>query len=689
MIDTLLSKISDGFSSLVLDQKYKDAALQNIEKWLRGHEFEEYVPEIEKLVRDENWDELLDCFYQVIPFGTGGRRGLMGPGTNRINKWTLMASAQGHSQYLVAHFGEDAKTRGVVIAYDVRKNCREFAEAAAAVYAANDFKVHFFENIASTPELSFMVRHLGAVAGDMVSASHNPPAFNGKKVVDETGGQLIPPFDQELVDYVVEKVTEIKSGSFDKFLESNKIQYINDLDRKAYLTAAEAMSLNNGYRSVKVLFSPFHGTSSTSVLPVMRNLGFDIVPDSASSIPDANFSSIVFNIPNPEVEEAYQNLISPAESVFADIIVVTDPDADRIGLMSKEPSGWRFFNGNEIYVLVLKYMLDELRKNNRIPENALVIKTLVTTNLISAISHKYGVTSIDDLLVGIKYIANEMNKLDQEGRIDDFILGGEESHGTVAGNYVRDKDSCVPAILISELASKLKDQGQTLGSYLDQIFIEFGYYRNYLTEMRLPGAVGMVRMAEIMGDLRSTKLTKIGDYDVESVTDYWSGEPFKSETDKVSRNVLVYKLVPKNYKVKSIMVTIRPSGTEPKTKFYIEVGGFPNVKDLKEEKEALELVVKELEKVIVKHCCKIIGIDFPDRGFLLFWQIPVTDKMKYFEIEPEIEALREVQDLSQKEAKLNDLLAFLGPDPIQKIDRAFIEKNGVGIKEYLNLAKTI
>lgn len=681
----LLSDISVGFESIKIDKKYKDAAFTNIKRWLTGYEFKDYVSEIESLADSKNWDELLDSFYQVIPFGTGGRRGLMGPGPNRINKWTLMASAQGHSQYLLSHFGIEAKKRGVVIAYDVRTNCKEFAEAAASVYAANGFTVHFFEGIASTPELSFMVRHLKAVAGDMISASHNPPAFNGKKVVDETGGQLIPPHDQELVDFIVEQVQEIKQGSFDELLKVGKIEYISSNDRSSYISAVEKISLNSNYRSVKILFSPFHGTSSTSVLPAMKNLGFNINADSASIVPDPNFSSIVFNIPNPEVVQAYQNLISGADKISADIIVVTDPDGDRVGLMSKEPSGWRFFSGNEIFVLTLRYLLEELSENSLLPKNGLIIKTLVTTNLAAAIAQKYDMEIISDLLVGIKYIANEMNKLEKRGEIDRFVLGGEESHGMVLGNYIRDKESCVPAILVSELASKLKDRGQTLGEFLDQIYSEFGYYHNYLTEMRLPGATGMVRMAEIMQDLRSSKLTKIGNYDVEGFTDYWMGEPFKSETDKVSRNVLVFKLKPNDSRIKNITVTIRPSGTEPKTKFYIEIGGFPNAENLDEEKKLLKDLSSELERLIVKHCYKIIGIDFPDRGFLLFWQLPVTDKMKYFEIESEIEALVNIESIEERKKKLDELLTFLGVDPVQKVDEAFKEKNGVGILEYLNL----
>lgn len=701
--NNLLGLIKNGFSSLSVDQQYKDSALIHLERWLTEPEFADFVPQIEYLVENSKWDMILDCFYQIIPFGTGGRRGLVGIGPNRINSWTIQASAQGHSQYLIKKYGQDAKNRGVVIAYDVREylkegeydnsrlnpifglNCKKLAQQAASVYAANGLTVWFFDSYASTPELSFCVRELKAVAGDMVSASHNPPEYNGKKVVDETGGQLIPPHDQELVDVVVNEVKEIKRLDFSEAQKNSLIKIISPEVRQAYIKAAASTSISN-YRGVNILYSPFHGTSYTSVPVVLKSLGFNVTVDEASGKPDPKFSSITFNIPNPEVEESYLNLLKPAENIGADIILVADPDGDRIGLMSKEKEGWHFFNGNEIFVLITSHLLEEMRAKSRLNSNKVVIKTLVTTNLISVLAKEYGVQIIGNLLVGIKYIGSEINKLEQAGRIQDFLIGGEESHGSLAGNYVRDKDSCVPAILLSELASKLKSENKTLKEYLDDIYLKFGYFRNYLTEIRLPGAEGMTEMAKIQQKLRTEPPKSFGNYLVESIKDEWSGTPFLSETDKVSRNVLTFSLKATDDMTNSIIVTVRPSGTEPKTKMYIEIGRKSiGQGDINLEKQKTDAIREDIEKSVIKYCYKLIGIDFPDRAFLLFWQLAAQEKMKYFDIEPQIEALKSVSDPIKRQADLDSLLKCFGSDPITKIDRAFKAKNKVGILEYLSL----
>ncbi|OGK17660.1 hypothetical protein A3D80_04400 [Candidatus Roizmanbacteria bacterium RIFCSPHIGHO2_02_FULL_40_13b] len=700
----ILDKIKQGFTSLRVDESYKNEALKFLSDWVSKSEFNEYVPQIEYLVETEKWDELLDSFYQIIPFGTGGRRGLVGIGPNRINKWTIQASAQGHSQYLIKKYGEDAKSRGVVIAYDVRQylkegvydntrpnpvwklNCKDLAQAAAIVYAANDVKVYLYTSFSTTPELSFSVRHVHAVGGDMISASHNPPEFNGKKVVDETGGQLVPPNDQELVDVVVNEVVDIKTVDLNKAVEDRLIVYLTDKDHKEYINAASSSSLNPSYRSAKILFSPFHGTASTSVYPVLKNLGFDITMDDVSGEVDAKFSSIIFNIPNPEVEEAYQNLIEPANTINADMILTTDPDGDRIGLMSKESDGWHFFNGNEIMAIQVAYLLQELASQKKLKPSNVIIKTIVTSNLIIAIATKFDVQVIGDLLVGIKYIAFEMNRLEKEGRIDDFIIGGEESHGVVRGNYIRDKDSCVAAILLAEAASMCKDRGITLSGYLKEIYSKYGYFRNYLTEIRLPGAEGISNIAKIQATLRADKPDHFGDFAISQMKDTWEGAPFLSETDKVSRNMLVFYLTPKDEETIHIQVTIRPSGTEPKTKMYVEIGRKPvPLEQVDSDMHEADKIRELVEKAVIIDLYKILGIDFPERGFLLFWQLSAQDKLKYFEIESDIEILSQVESKEERKEKLNTLLKFLGSDPIQKIDKAFIAKNGKGIFEYLEL----
>lgn len=701
--DITLNLISQGFKSLKVDEVYKKQALVFLKQWLTQPMFSDYVGQIEYLTEQKKWDLLLDCFYQIIPFGTGGRRGLVGIGPNRINPWTIQSSAQGHSQYLLDRFGESAKKRGIVIAYDVRQylkkgeyndkiinpinnlSCLDLARQAACVYAANGIKVHLFSTFTSTPELSFMVRRLKAVAGDMISASHNPPEFNGKKVVDETGGQLIPPYDQQLVDVVVNDVKAIKVIDYDQAIKQKLITIISKADHQAYIQAASQTALTD-FRNAKIYFSPFCGTASRSVFPVLQMLGFNVQMDAQTGKPDPLFSAITFNIPNPEVEQAYQNLIPKADKVKADIILTTDPDADRIGLMSKEGKKWRYYNGNEIMSLCVSFILEELKNKGDLKKTNVLIKTLVTTNFITALAKAYDVQIIADLLVGIKYIANEINKLEINDRIRDFLLGGEESHGMVMGNYLRDKDSCVPAILLSELASKLKSEGKTLGQYLDELYLKFGFFRNYLTEIRLPGAEGMSNIAKIQDQLRANPPKTFGKFQILKIDDRWQGEKFKSETDRVSRNVLTFHIKPNDSQTQSLMVTIRPSGTEPKTKPYIEIGRKP-IKNgtLATEKKAAEVIKDELEREVLKYCYKIIGYDLPDRSFLLFWQMPITDKAKYFEVEAQIAALKTIENRAEKETQLNALLGFLGSNPIEKINEAFRVEYGKGVRDYIGL----
>ena len=702
-IEEKLNLVIAGFKTLNVEQHYKDSALVHIKKWLSEAEFLDYQPQIEFLIEAEKWDLLLDAFYQVIPFGTAGRRGPVGVGPNRINVWTIQSSTQGHSQYLLKQFGEEAKTRGVVVAYDVRAylkegeyddkrpnpvkglSCKDLAKKAAEVYCANGIKVHLFSDYTPTPELSFMVRNLNAVSGNMISASHNPPEHNGQKVLNETGGQLIPPYDQELVDTVVNEVKEIKSIDFQDALNENLVAYVSEEDHTKYLDATKEISVNDKYRSVKIFFSPFHGTSYRTIPQVFRELGFQITSDNISSEPDPKFSSITFNIPNPEVQESFINLIPSAEGSSSEIILAADPDADRIGLMSKEKDKWKFFTGNEIGILITEYLLSELKINNDLKTTNIILKTVVTSNLITVLADKYGVKITGDLLVGFKYIGEIMDDLEISGKISDFLLGMEESHGYTAGNYIREKDALVAGILVSELASKLKNEGKTLGEHLDKIYEVYGYFLNYLTEIRLPGAEGMSSIAKIQTHLREDRPIKIGEFEVEKFTDRWDGEPFVSPTDKDSRNVLII-----NFKTDDdyhqLQTIIRPSGTEPKLKTYFEIGvkANPN-KSLEELKTMANAMRERLEKAVLKYCYKIIGIDFPDRGFLLFWQLPAWDKLKYFEIEPKIADLKLIQDPFRRKSELDKLLAFLGADPVKKVDRAFIAQYQKSITEFLEL----
>ena len=700
----LLNKTENGFNRLQVSRKYVDSALKWLDTWLTDDAFKDYVPQIAYLIEAEKWAFLLDSFYQVIPFGTGGRRGLVGIGPNRINTWTIQASAQGHSQYLIRQYGEQAKQRGVVLAFDVRKytqkgiyddarinpvmnlDGRRLANAAAAVYAANKIKVYMFKEERSTPELSYTIRHLNAVSGDMFSASHNLPTDNGKKVYDQHGGQLIPPNDQILVDEVSENVSEIKVVDIDEAKENGLIEVIDEQVDDAYYNAACQVSLSED-RELKIVYSPMHGTGLTSVYPVLRKLDFDIILDPETSNLSGAFENVTFNIPNPEVVESFDHSLPFARKVNADILISSDPDADRIGVMIHHNGSWQFLTGNEIGIILINYAISKYRSNGRLNRSSVVIKTDVTTSLMQKIAQENQVQCIGDHLVGFKYIADEMNRIEKEGNIDDFIFGAEESHGYLTGNYARDKDAACAAIWLSEHAAELKKRQKTLLDDLNDIYSSYGYCHNYLTEIRLLGAKGMEQIGLIMDHLRDTKIESFDNFRVKERLDRREGDPqpHLSKTDTSARNMLIYYLV-NLPKTAGIKITVRPSGTEPKIKMYFEVVGKPcQPENLADEKTKITGFRQELEKTFMQYCYRLLDVDFPDRGFLLFWQLPLDDKLKYFEIEDKIVDLKNTSDARVRKNELDELLSFLGANPIEKVDNAFREKYKTGILEYLDL----
>ena len=694
-----LQAAKEGFKTLRVNEKYQHQALKNLEQWLLGEQFNEYVPQIEHLITNNQWDYLLDSFYQVIPFGTGGRRGEVGVGPNRINPVTVKNSAQGHAQYLLKQYGEAAKTRGVVLAYDVREftentflskdipnpvqnlTSKDLAFSAAEVYAGNGIKTFVFENIRTTPELSFAIRWLKAVGGDVFSASHNPPAYNGKKVYDEFGGQLTPPHDETLVDEVTKNVTKIKQLEFDEGINQGLIEFIGASVDSAYVKSVSRISLSDA-RDIKIVYTPLHGAGSSSVVKVLTSLGFNVLEDPKTSNQSGKFENITFNIPNPEVVQSFETSLGYAAEVDADILLSSDPDADRIGIMVKHGGEWVFVTGNEIGTMLTHYAARRLKT----PGRGVVIKTVVTTDAIARICEKNGLEIVGDLLIGFKYVGDIMNKLEADGRIDDFMLGIEESHGYLAGNYARDKDAAAAAVWLAELAAELKRDNKTLVDYLREIYIENGYFKNYLTEIRMLGATGQENIQRIQAAFRKNPPEHFGNLQVEQFVDYLTHEPIVSETDRTAKDVLVFHLSGAK-EVDSCKVTVRPSGTEPKIKVYFELG-FHEVAsedDLDELMQKSEQLVHVIEKEVLSAMYSAIGIDFPERGFLLFWQLPLDDKLRYFEVEPKLAKLRDIPEKETRQEKADELLAFLGSNPLQKIDDAFKAEFGSTVNEYLQL----
>ena len=710
-----LKKIEQGFQKLSVSDKYQQAALDNLKVWLQDSQFKDYQPQLLHLIDTGCFELLLDSFYQVLPFGTGGRRGPVGIGPNRLNPWTIQASAQGHSDYLLQMFGEQAKQRGLVICYDVRKfppskifneklanpvrdiTSRDIAVAAALVYAANGIKCYLFEGIRSTPELSFAVRYKKAVAGVVISASHNPKEDNGKKVYSADGGQLVPPEDQKLSD-VVNGVKEIKRFTLDEARKRGLIDesFSRDTDQ-AYLKAVSDCSLlgkNLDKQHLTIAYSPLHGVGMTSVYQVLTQQGFKVVLDELTASADGFFPNVKFYIPNPEVIESMETLVVKGKQADADLLVNSDPDADRLGLMARTSgngatSAYRYFAGNEIGILLTHFMLDRLQAQKKMPAKPLMAKTGVTTELIAKIAKHYGVEIIGDLLVGFKYIGNIVKQLEAKGETSRFVLGMEESHGFLIGTYSRDKDAAGAALVLCEAACYLKQSGKNLAQYLDDIYQKFGYHSNKQTSLIFLGAEGKGKIDKITAAFRANPPKQVGQFKVVKFVDRWQGEPILSPTDESSRNMLTFMLEPP-HGVDFIKLTVRPSGTEPKIKLYIEVGGKPLAAkaSLAEEQAKIHRVMNEAMQSFTGSAYAAVGIEMPPRGLKLSNLLPVETKLKYFDVERELlslegQAKNKTLTPEAVNKRVDELLAVFGKDPVEKISAAFQEQAGVPLKSFL------
>jgi phosphoglucomutase len=593
----LLQQALDGFQNVNADAAYKDQACKSLRRWLTEAEFASYRPQLEWLIETHEYAGLLDRFYQIMPFGTGGRRGAVGIGPNRMNLWTLGASVQGHCEYLKERFPGSAPLR-VVLGYDVRRfedqkksynpalpnpvlhlTSRDFAVRAARIYAANGMHAFILPEgsprYLATPELSFTIRFLAAHGGLNVSASHNPPDDNGGKFYDERGGQPVPPDDQIMAD-IVDQLTLIKELPWGEAVRGGKIRFLDDAPHKAYVDLSCKQSLVRPPRfdEVQVVFTPLHGVGAMTVLETLERQGFRVRPVEEQMTPDGQFPNVTQS-PNPEVPASMDRAEALARKVGADIVLATDPDADRIGALVPEKDGYRFLNGNVIAALVTHFKLAKLAEEGHMPRQPIVVTTLVTTGLVGRIARHFQAQLIDNLLVGFKYVAEVLWQLEQNGRYEDvegtpedFVVGTEESHGILLTPKIRDKDAAGAALLLAEMALDQKRQGRTVLEYLESIERKFGYFRNEVRNLVMPGLQGKQAMARMLDRLRSDPPGTIGGLRVTVVHDLWNEEcwlgPFRGATDKAARNFLLFKLGD------TARVALRPSGTEPKAKAYVE-----------------------------------------------------------------------------------------------------------------------
>lgn len=601
-MDRLQAAIA-GFQTIDADRAYKDQAAKFLQRWMSEPDFAAYKPQIEWLIDEKKWASLLDCFYQIMPFGTGGRRGLVGVGPNRMNLWTLGASVQGHAEYLKEKF-PSTPNLAVALAYDVRQfedqkknynaklpnpvlhlSSKRFAQYAACVYAANGIHAHILPDNSSrylaTPELSFTIRYLKAQGGLNVSASHNPPDDNGGKFYDERGGQPIAPDDQIMAD-LVEQVTTIKALEWADAIRSGKIHFLDDAPHKAYIELCRKQSLVKPPRfdEIQVVFTPLHGVGGMTAMEVLTAQGFRVAGVEEQMTPDGQFPNVT-DLPNPEFPKSMDRAETLAATLKADLVLATDPDADRLGALAPDAEGkFHFINGNQIGALLTHFKLSKLTENGMMPPHPIVAKSLVTTNMVTRIARHFKAQVVDNLLVGFKYIAELIWQLEQngnyedvEGTPDDYVFGCEESHGYLVTPHMRDKDSGGAALLLAEMALDKKRAGTNIVAYLRSLEKQFGYFNNSVRNIIMPGIEGKMLMARMLNNLRQSPPKTIGDFKVTKFEDLqdengWMG-PHKGATDKAARNFLIFTLG------EQARISLRPSGTEPKAKAYVEISSPP------------------------------------------------------------------------------------------------------------------
>lgn len=542
-----------------------DAAIQNkVNAWLNGN-FDQETKDAIKHLQAENPKELEESFYRNLEFGTGGLRGIMGAGTNRMNKYTVGMATQGFANYMKQQLKGEIK---VAIAHDCRNNSRFFAETTANVFAANGIKVYLFESLRPTPELSFTIRHLGCQGGVVCTASHNPKEYNGYKAYWNDGGQLVPPHDEAVIEEVdkIGSVDEVKwTGG-----EANITLVGAEIDN-AYLEMVKGLSVYPDIiarqHDLKIVYTPIHGTGIKLVPEVLKRFGFtNVTIVQEQAVPDGNFPTVVY--PNPEEAEAMSIGLGKAKGLDADILLGTDPDSDRVGIGIKDPKGnWVLMNGNQTAVLAFNYMVEARKAKGIARPNDMVVKTIVTTEMIDNIAKENGVACYN-VLTGFKWIAELIKE--KEGK-ENYVIGGEESYGLMIGAKVRDKDAVSAVALLCEMAAYEKDKGKSLFEKLIDLYIKYGMFKESLISITKKGMDGQKQIADMMEGYRKnppksiagSAVAQLLDYELQTGKNLQTGESWPITLPK--SNVLQFILAD------GCKISARPSGTEPKIKFYFSV----------------------------------------------------------------------------------------------------------------------
>jgi phosphoglucomutase len=574
-------------------------ATKQLEYWLNDPYFDEDTKkELLSIRNDEK--EVEDRFYQELEFGTGGLRGVIGAGTNRMNKYVVRKASQGLANYIKKNGGTDGAKRGVAISYDSRRFSPEFADESARCLAANGIKTYVFDELRPTPELSFALRKLGCIAGIMVTASHNPPEYNGYKVYWEDGAQITPPHDNGIISEVkaLTDYSEVKTMSKEDAMAAGLYEIIGKEIDDAYMVELKKQIIHLDVikemaEKLTVVYTPFHGTGLVPVKRVLAELGFKnvyIVPE--QELPDPEFTTLEY--PNPEDPKAFKLALELAKEKDADIVLATDPDADRLGVYAKDTKTGEYipFTGNMSGMLIGEYILRERKATGTMPERPAFVTTIVTTNMAKVVAEKYGLHYIE-VLTGFKYIGEQIRIFEDNNQEYNYVFGLEESYGCLAGTHARDKDAIVAVMMLCEVAAFCKKNNMTLWDAMVDMYEEYGYYKEGQYSITMKGIEGAKEIAALMDRLRSNPPKTFGQWTVEEFRDYKTGETVnpqtgdKGKTGLPESNVLYFALNNDSW------CCARPSGTEPKIKFYMGVKG-TSLEDANQKQEELTAAVKAL-----------------------------------------------------------------------------------------------
>jgi phosphoglucomutase len=566
--------------------------IERAKEWLSG-KFDEQTRNQVKDLLENNEKELVECFYKSLEFGTGGMRGIMGPGTNRMNIYTVGMATQGLANYLNKTFqGQQIK---VAVSHDSRNNSRLFAKTCADIFSANGIKAYLFDSLRPVPELSFAVRQLGCQSGVMITASHNPKEYNGYKAYWSDGAQVVAPHDKNIVDEAAKvKVEDVKFAG-----NPDLIEILDEKFDEIYLQKIKELTLSQEditkHKDIKIVYTPIHGSGVRLVPEILKMKGFEnIMTVKEQCNPDGNFPTVIS--PNPENAEALTLAIKLAQEKGADLVMATDPDADRVGIAVRNNSGeFVLLNGNQTAAILTYYLLTKWKENGKLDGNQYIVKTIVTTELLKAMADKFGV-KMYDVLTGFKFIADVIRK--NEGKTT-FIGGGEESYGYLAGEFVRDKDAVNACSLIAEAAAWAAEKGKTMYQLLLDIYSQYGYYREALVNVVKEGKSGAEEIQKMMDDYRNDPPAFIGDSNVIMIKDYLT-QKASNIIDGTDENIDLPKSnVLQFFLEDGTKISVRPSGTEPKIKFYFGVKeGVKDIAKLSETEKAANAKIESIKKAM-------------------------------------------------------------------------------------------